>query len=317
MGPLWKNAPMERISRNDRPCWVLVGGRRRLGRALAEDLARDHDLVLTSSEPWDGEAWVEAYRSHRQSPDACMECREPGSEFQNDGRSGWLEVGRLGDFRRRAAGGDLSQRCPSAPGRLACLRPPGRLNLSFPLPLRPGSGTAPGRRRLPPDPAGHLHPSPLAAAPALQRRQGRARRAGAGPGAAAGTQGAGGRARAGGRAARRRQRCRVPGGPHAAQTHWRTCRPLSSRALRRRQPLPDGRDPHPGRRAAVGGSMIPGSIPVPRAKKSRNTESNREHRGRHTIHPGVGTDAVDSEIRVFSVSSVVFCVLCVPLLPCL
>lgn len=51
---------MERISRNDRACWVLVGGRRRLGRALAEDLARDHDLVLTSSTPWAGESWVEA-----------------------------------------------------------------------------------------------------------------------------------------------------------------------------------------------------------------------------------------------------------------
>jgi NAD(P)-dependent dehydrogenase (short-subunit alcohol dehydrogenase family) len=50
---------MEQISQNDRPCWVLVGGRRRLGRALAEDLARDHDLVLTSSEPWDSETWVE------------------------------------------------------------------------------------------------------------------------------------------------------------------------------------------------------------------------------------------------------------------
>jgi len=50
---------MERISRSDRPCWVLVGGRRRLGRALAEDLSRDHDLVLTSSEPWEGDAWVE------------------------------------------------------------------------------------------------------------------------------------------------------------------------------------------------------------------------------------------------------------------
>jgi NAD(P)-dependent dehydrogenase (short-subunit alcohol dehydrogenase family) len=49
---------MERISQNGRPCWVLVGGRRRLGRALAEDLARDHDLVLTSSEPWDGETWL-------------------------------------------------------------------------------------------------------------------------------------------------------------------------------------------------------------------------------------------------------------------
>ncbi|HJV91762.1 MAG TPA: SDR family oxidoreductase [Holophagaceae bacterium] len=50
---------MERISRSGRPCWVLVGGRRRLGRALAEDLARDHDLVLTSSGPWDGEGWLE------------------------------------------------------------------------------------------------------------------------------------------------------------------------------------------------------------------------------------------------------------------
>ncbi|WP_306592047.1 SDR family NAD(P)-dependent oxidoreductase [Geothrix sp. 21YS21S-4] len=59
MGPLWKNARMERISRNGRPCFVLVGGRQRLGRALAEDLARDHDLVLTSSGDWESETWVE------------------------------------------------------------------------------------------------------------------------------------------------------------------------------------------------------------------------------------------------------------------
>jgi len=50
---------MERNARNDRACWLLVGGRRRLGRALAEDLAHDHDLVLTSSESWEGEAWLE------------------------------------------------------------------------------------------------------------------------------------------------------------------------------------------------------------------------------------------------------------------
>ena len=37
----------------------MVGGRQRLGRALAEDLAQDHDLVLTSSTAWEGEAWVE------------------------------------------------------------------------------------------------------------------------------------------------------------------------------------------------------------------------------------------------------------------
>jgi len=50
---------MERNSGNDRACWILVGGRHRLGRALAEDLARDHDLVMTSSKPWDGETWVD------------------------------------------------------------------------------------------------------------------------------------------------------------------------------------------------------------------------------------------------------------------
>ena len=49
---------MERRTTKERPCWVLVGGRRRLGRALAEDLAGDHDLVLTSSRPWEGEAWT-------------------------------------------------------------------------------------------------------------------------------------------------------------------------------------------------------------------------------------------------------------------
>jgi NAD(P)-dependent dehydrogenase (short-subunit alcohol dehydrogenase family) len=59
MKPLWKNAGMERTARDERPCWILVGGRRRLGRVLAEDLARDHDLVLTSSRPWADETWVD------------------------------------------------------------------------------------------------------------------------------------------------------------------------------------------------------------------------------------------------------------------
>lgn len=50
---------MARNTQNDRACWVLVGGRRRLGRALAEDLARDHDLVLTSSGAWASERWTD------------------------------------------------------------------------------------------------------------------------------------------------------------------------------------------------------------------------------------------------------------------
>jgi NAD(P)-dependent dehydrogenase (short-subunit alcohol dehydrogenase family) len=42
-----------------KPWWILVGGHRRLGRALAETLAADHHLVLTSSTPWSGqEDWI-------------------------------------------------------------------------------------------------------------------------------------------------------------------------------------------------------------------------------------------------------------------
>lgn len=42
-------------------CWILIGGRSRLGRALAEALAPEHRLVLTSSKPWDGEFhWLES-----------------------------------------------------------------------------------------------------------------------------------------------------------------------------------------------------------------------------------------------------------------
>ncbi len=43
-----------------RDWWVLVGGRSRVGRALAEALAPGRNLVLTSSRGWGGEeAWLE------------------------------------------------------------------------------------------------------------------------------------------------------------------------------------------------------------------------------------------------------------------
>jgi NAD(P)-dependent dehydrogenase (short-subunit alcohol dehydrogenase family) len=53
MEPLWKNAGMDQNAKKDKTCWVIVGGRKRLGKFLAEDLSRDHALVLTSSKPWD------------------------------------------------------------------------------------------------------------------------------------------------------------------------------------------------------------------------------------------------------------------------
>ncbi|BDU77643.1 SDR family oxidoreductase [Mesoterricola sediminis] len=50
---------MGKTDGENRTWWLLVGGRRRLGRRLAEALAPEHDLVLTSSAPWEGEeAWI-------------------------------------------------------------------------------------------------------------------------------------------------------------------------------------------------------------------------------------------------------------------
>jgi len=36
---------------DERPWWIVVGGRTRLGRCVAEDLAADHNLVVTTSRP--------------------------------------------------------------------------------------------------------------------------------------------------------------------------------------------------------------------------------------------------------------------------
>lgn len=50
-----------------RSWWILVGGRHRLGRALAEGLASGHDLVLTSSHPWlDEDPWKKELSTRTQ-----------------------------------------------------------------------------------------------------------------------------------------------------------------------------------------------------------------------------------------------------------
>jgi len=61
---------MQTRDERQRPKWLLAGGRSRLGRALAEHLAPDHDLVLTSSRPWEGEAWAESLGATRLVWDA-------------------------------------------------------------------------------------------------------------------------------------------------------------------------------------------------------------------------------------------------------
>ena len=49
------------VVRYDKPWWIIIGGRKRLGRALAEMLAPNYNLLLTSSASWDIEVdWVES-----------------------------------------------------------------------------------------------------------------------------------------------------------------------------------------------------------------------------------------------------------------
>jgi pteridine reductase len=49
------------------PSWILVGGRSRLGRVLAERLALEERLVLTSSRSWEGEdRWLDGLSKRDQ-----------------------------------------------------------------------------------------------------------------------------------------------------------------------------------------------------------------------------------------------------------
>jgi len=123
---------MERISRNDRPCWVLVGGRRRLGRALAEDLTRDHDLVLTSSRPWDGDTWVDGLSGtgwirmlqwDAESPELVSRMMADLDTLETEGRVISGAVILAGTFPESPLGTWTAQ----------SLEATWRLNLSFPL----------------------------------------------------------------------------------------------------------------------------------------------------------------------------------------
>jgi NAD(P)-dependent dehydrogenase (short-subunit alcohol dehydrogenase family) len=60
-----------------RDWWVLVGGRSRVGRRLAELLAGRHNLVLTSSRSWKGEeAWLEGLSTGVRT--FCWDAGAPG-----------------------------------------------------------------------------------------------------------------------------------------------------------------------------------------------------------------------------------------------
>ena len=123
---------MEQIARSDRPCWVVVGGRRRLGRLLAEDLAGDHDLVLTSSEGWDGETWVDGLSKKARIRTFRWDAHSPGlvprmmADLDTLERDGWFISGVVflaGSFPEAP----LGSWTPDA------LRETWALNLTFPF----------------------------------------------------------------------------------------------------------------------------------------------------------------------------------------
>ena len=109
-----------------KPLWILVGGRRRLGRALAEDLAVDHRLALTSSGPWEDEAWASPHARLRWNAlDAGLSARM-GADLDRLVREQGPLVGAVlvaGDFPAMPFGSWTEERLA---GTWA-------LNLSFPL----------------------------------------------------------------------------------------------------------------------------------------------------------------------------------------
>ncbi len=63
----------------NRSWWILAGGGRRLGRALAEGLALGHNLVLTSSRPWtDEDHWVARLSTGTQVRTLRWDASDPG-----------------------------------------------------------------------------------------------------------------------------------------------------------------------------------------------------------------------------------------------
>nr|WP_320133367.1 SDR family oxidoreductase [uncultured Holophaga sp.] len=63
--------------------WILVGGRRRLGRAFAEQWIRERNLVLTSSRAWEDDAdWVESLRRTGEVRTLRWQAEDPGLVIQ-------------------------------------------------------------------------------------------------------------------------------------------------------------------------------------------------------------------------------------------
>lgn len=116
-----------------RPEWIIVGGRRRLGRLLAENLADEHDLVLTSSASWEGEReWLAGLSSRTRVRTLTWDARDPRADTTM-----MADLERLGSEGLRlsgallVAGGFPAQ--PLGTWTSDGLADTWGLNLSFPL----------------------------------------------------------------------------------------------------------------------------------------------------------------------------------------
>ena len=118
---------------NEKPWWILVGGRKRLGRALAQALAVDHNLVLTSSSPWELEAgWLTELS--KQTQVRCLHWDALGLDLIP---TMMADLAALGDAGIKANGAVLVSgtfpRSPLGQWSGPDLEATWRINLTFPL----------------------------------------------------------------------------------------------------------------------------------------------------------------------------------------
>lgn len=113
--------------------WLLIGGRRRLGKALAERLVGDGPLVLTSSSTWGDDAgWVAECSQHGIVRTLRWDANDPGFESQ-----------MMADLKRMQADGVRVKNVVMVAGTFeeqplgswegGALEAFWRVNLSFPL----------------------------------------------------------------------------------------------------------------------------------------------------------------------------------------
>jgi NAD(P)-dependent dehydrogenase (short-subunit alcohol dehydrogenase family) len=117
----------------DRTWWLLVGGRRRLGRVLAQALAPAHNLVLTTSVSWEQEGgWISELSKQTQVRCLLWDAASPA-----------LVPTMMADLEALGAAGVKLHSCVLVSGTFpesplgqwtpADLEETWRLNLSFPL----------------------------------------------------------------------------------------------------------------------------------------------------------------------------------------